>query len=221
MSQRRTVLGPEIPPAEFHALERAVSITHDVVSKVFKAFAFNDPVLNRLCYRNTRDHKSYGYFIGSSLHQLCEYIARLGARSVLDLGCGACVALEIVRRHLPAITERQVSFGGIEIEMPLIKLANEMFPGTYSIKQTDLLKIERQHIASYDILYMWEPISNEDAARLFIERLVNMLHPDQTIVLHPNGRITAMLSAHPQVAQLTVANRELVMVHLSNKHSYV
>jgi len=213
---RTVILGREIPAAELRALERSMSITHDIVNKIFKAFAFNDPVLNRLCYRNTRDYNSYGYFINPDLHHLYEFIIRLDADSVLDLGCGACIALEIVRVQIDSLHSKKVKFGGIEIEAPLIKLAHAMFPDTYSIEQADLMKLERRQIEKYDIIYLWEPIYNEEAAGVFVDQLVGLLHVNQTIVMKPNGSIAGHLVKHPKITELNTGRQALALFHLKD-----
>ncbi len=211
---RKIGLGPELPADELLALEKSMALTHDIVNKVFKTFAFNDPVLNRLCYRNTRDHKSYGYFINPLLHELYELIVRLKAGSLLDLGCGACIALEIVRRNMDASGREKVRFGGIEIEAPLINLAHKMFPDTYSITQADLMNLERHQVETYDILYMWEPIYDNDAAGKFVDLLVSLMHANQTIILKPNGNIATHLSVHPKVSEVKMEGRSLALFHL-------
>jgi len=210
---RTVMLGPEIPENEMAALERSMSIAKDIANKVFKSFAFTDAGLNRVSYRHTQQGNSYGYYISPLLHQLYALIVRLGANSVLDLGCGACIALEIVRQHLAHNHTKSVKFGGIEVEADLIKQAHAMFPNTYAITHADLMKIERKHIAQYDILYMWEPIYTYAAARDFVDNLAGLLHVNQTIILKPQGCISEYLAKHPNITELKVKGQELALFH--------
>lgn len=186
-------------------------IATEVASNVFGCIAKFIPEI-AMEYRNVINNgRDFGYYITQNPASLIDLILRLKARSILDLGCGAGILLAVIKKFLDN-NGKYLKYGGIELNPMLCHMARHIVYDS-NIKCKDLMYISEEDIEAYDILFMWEPIRDHNKASFFVDNLVSITHPNQTIVLYPSGSIQTHLNNHKQIKSISNNNNQFKMFH--------
>ncbi len=155
----------------------------------FDALVNNIPELNEKCNHHIDDHKAYGYFISRTVSELYLLLNELKVNSLLDLGCGMGIILKILTQLSEFDEERKqrLILGGIEIDETLVKYSKLIYE--YGVKQGDILKLSKEDIKGYDVIYMWEPLIYEEHIKKLHDDLFKLMDVNQKIIFCPGGRM--------------------------------
>ena len=169
------------------------------------------------CYNLVNDSNSYGYYLSSNtLPKLYELLKRLNCKSFIDLGCGMNLTTNMLyitdcffAKKLNKKTENSrwydntIKFSGIERDKTLIKFSRLFFEDI-PVVEADLMSISTKDIKHADVIYMYEPIYNEEMVLSFVDNLVNIMNFNQTILLKSTGPIEDALRNRADIKEIVV-----------------
>ena len=179
----------------------------DVILRALLPFTFT---LSEICNKPVGDNEEmFGYYLTRCVDRVYFCLQMLGAKSMVDLGCGMGIMIRILQEYGGS----DIKYGGIELNQALCKVCRQMTLYDTKIKNKNLLDLTKDDVEKYDTLYMWEPIKDRKMGLQFVNNLVPLLHPNQTIILNSAGHIIEHLRKHEEIKEVKGNNIPLTMFH--------
>jgi len=172
------------------------------------------PEIKNACYNLVDGENAYGYYLSSNtLPKVYEILKRLNCKSFLDLGCGMNLTTNMLYiTDLFFNKKSPIKFSGIERDKTLIEFSR-LFFDDIPVIEADLMNISSKDIEHADVLYMYEPIYNEQMIRSFVDNLVNIMNFNQTILLKSAGDIEDVLRDRADIKEIVIENCPLKIFH--------
>ncbi len=161
--------------------------------------------LKNICYRGKggeqpNNEPEYGYYISSPyvIIRVAELVEQLNIRNIIDLGCGAGIAMSVLR--ILCGRQRGINTYGIDNEPVLIKYAQHLMSSAWV---GDLLKLQRPALEGMHAIYFWEPMRTKEHGDLFVDALMGAVIPGQYIIYCSSGGIgTSLLRYKNKLAKV-------------------
>ena len=172
----------------------------------------------RNVYKNDIDYQpktigknkgQYGYYISEYCGSLVILMKRLKLKSLLDLGSGPGLILNPIKRNVPH--SRCV---GYEIEEELVNIGNSI--SYLPILRKDILKITKEDIKDFQVIYFWEPLKDEVLAKKFVENLSKIVIPNQIICYKPAGFIYNFLRQNSKFTEIKDLHSYSFQIFITN-----
>lgn len=141
-----------------------------------------------------KENGEWGYYISHNPFAIIYYMQQNNLKSIVDLGSGAGILLQILRGY-------GFSIKGFEIEDSLIKVATKLLGKNITHKK-DILTLTEEDVKDSEVLYFWEPVAEDELAKKFVENLVNILSPTQTVLYYSSGAIARYLESSPKMKRV-------------------
>ena len=196
--QYRSSMGIHLPTAHMCVEPLIRYIGNVYKSQLFRNQSLKNKSLHYTSKREGKNKGQFGYYFNSHLIDLLLFMWEYNLKSIVDLGAG-------VGHLIMILYEFGFSVGGYEIEKDLILEGIKIHQSHIlenCLKEKDILILTKIDLRQFEVIYFWEPFSDERLVKKFVDNLISRMKKNQYIAYRQSGRIGDELIKYVEKGQL-------------------